>query len=95
MKCPRCGSDKVSKDINTDGDIFFTTECSNCGFNKTVSVDIDLVNSLFAVTHYDWYNNSSVYAWAWSHAGIDRVKYNDALNYYTIEDEMQYKAWEE
>lgn len=94
MKCPRCGSDKVSKDIDTDGDIFFTTECSNCGFNKTVSINVNLINSLFAVTHYDWYDNSSmdtwVYTWAWSH--VDRVKYNDALNCYTEED---VKAWEE
>ena len=93
MKCPRCGSDKVNKSIDTNGDISFIVECNNCGFNKTVLVNIDLLDTLFTVTHYDWYNNSFVYTWIWSYE--DQVKYNDALNYYIKEDEMQYKAWEE
>lgn len=99
MQCPKCKNYDINKSLDCDGDsVYFVTECKTCGFNKGVRLDINILNSIFSITHYDWYDirpqneDPEVYTWIWSHNDV--VGYNNGLNYYTKDDVNYYRYFE-
>ena len=60
--CPNCKSQNVDMAVEAiEGEITFWAECKDCGFDKYVKIEENMLISLLNVTHYDWVQNANVY----------------------------------